>query len=120
MSEKDKSLKPYCDQLFGALIKNNPGFEQERCEAVAYAVVNTVYDSYSKEYTDILNSGVNADLTIHELDEIDTLELMLDAETYLRQQDVEISEEFLREFNGDVGTTLLQISESLYREAFKK
>ncbi|MBW2986270.1 hypothetical protein KY333_02770 [Candidatus Woesearchaeota archaeon] len=119
MSEKNKLLKPHYDTLSTALQRNNSGFEQERCDVVAYAIVNTVYDCYSDIYKDILNSGVDADLSVHGLDEIDTLELMLDAETHLLQQDIEVSDEFLRATDCDVGSTLLQISESLYREAFK-
>jgi len=115
----DTTLKPYCQQLSTALQRNNPGFEQEKCEVVAYAIVRAVCDSYGDEYREILNDGVDVDLAAHGCDELDNLELMLDAETTLFTGDVDVSEDFLRGDDCNVGNTLLKISECLYREAFK-
>ena len=119
MSENDKLLKPYINQLYRALINKNSGFEEKRCKAVAYAIINTVYDSNHENCMTLLDSGFDVDLAVYGFDELDGVEFIVEADIYLAKKNVAVPEDFLRDFDGDAGATLLQIAESLYREAFK-
>ena len=112
-------LKMYRQRLFLHLSAANLEFEREKCDIIAGAIVKAVYESHNMLYKDILNGGFDTDLANYGLDEIDTAELVLDAEMHLFNARADVPDDFLNEFDGDAGNNLLQITEYLYRAAFQ-
>ena len=118
MTQQDKLLKPYCNALSREMIDNNWGFEQAKCDIIAYSVVHAIYDYDDEEGLKVLRQGVESEFAFADFDDLDNIEILLEAENHLFRRGIDSPKSMLEQ-DFDEPETPLQMAEFLYKGIYQ-
>lgn len=118
MTRQDKLLKPYCNALSQEMIDNNWGFEQAKCDIIAYSVVHAIYDYDDEKGLQVLRHGMKSEFSFVDFDELDNIELILEAQNHLFRSGIDSPNSLFEQDFGEPETPL-QIAEFLYKGIYQ-